>query len=124
MPAAPLEEPDRSNTFEGMLQRWKVLSLPLLLLAHHDRPPFSSQPSLTGHCGHGWTCSLPRPIAIDTRQPQDGTVEKGLHRPRLSAIIPILTAAGSHPDCRAITIALIKISRTLPSFRIDLLVDL
>jgi hypothetical protein len=33
MPAAPPEEPDRSNTFEGMLQRWKVLSLPLLLLA-------------------------------------------------------------------------------------------
>jgi hypothetical protein len=26
------------------------------LLAHHDRPPFSGRPSLTGHCGHGWTC--------------------------------------------------------------------
>src|SRR4051812_5592975 len=23
----------------------------------------------SGHCGHGWTCSLPRPVAIDTRQP-------------------------------------------------------
>jgi hypothetical protein len=30
-----------------------------LLLAHHDRPPFLGRPSLTGHCGHGWTCSLP-----------------------------------------------------------------
>ena len=28
---------------------------------HHDRPPFSGRPSLTGHCGHGLTCSLPRP---------------------------------------------------------------
>ena len=26
-------------------------------LAHHDRPPFFGRPSLTGHCGHGWTCS-------------------------------------------------------------------
>ena len=34
------------------------------LLAHHDRPPFSGRPSLTGHCGHGWTCSLPHPVAI------------------------------------------------------------
>jgi hypothetical protein len=33
--------------------------------AHHDRPPFLGRPSLTGHCGHGWTCSLPRPVAID-----------------------------------------------------------
>ena len=34
-------------------------------MAHHDRPPFSGRPSLTGHCGHGWICSLPRPVAID-----------------------------------------------------------
>ena len=26
-------------------------------LALHDSPPFSDRPSLTGHCGHGWTCS-------------------------------------------------------------------
>jgi hypothetical protein len=32
-------------------------------------------------------CSLPRPVAIDT--PQDVTVKKGLHRPKLNAIIPI-----------------------------------
>jgi hypothetical protein len=25
---------------------------------------FSGRPSLTGHCGHGWTYSLPRPVAI------------------------------------------------------------
>jgi hypothetical protein len=35
------------------------------LMAHRDRPPFSGRPSLTGHCGHGWTCSLPRPVAND-----------------------------------------------------------
>jgi hypothetical protein len=62
-------------------------------LAHDDRPRFSGRPSLTGHCGHGWTCSLPRPVAFDTPHSQEGTVKKGLHRPRLNAIIPILTAA-------------------------------
>ena len=52
--------------------RLGLLSLPftlatgkLSLLAHHDRPPFSGRPSLTGHCGHGWTSSLPRPVASD-----------------------------------------------------------
>jgi glutathione S-transferase len=35
------------------------------LLAHHDRPPFSGRPSLTGHCGHGWTRSLTRSVAHD-----------------------------------------------------------
>jgi hypothetical protein len=34
-------------------------------LALNDRPPFSGRPSLTGHCGHGWTCSLPHPVVID-----------------------------------------------------------
>ena len=34
-------------------------------MAQHDRPPFSGRPSLTGHCGHGWTCRLPRPVAHD-----------------------------------------------------------
>jgi hypothetical protein len=34
-------------------------------VAHLDRPPFSGLASLTGHCGHGWTGSLTRPVAID-----------------------------------------------------------
>ena len=80
-----------------------------LELALRDGRHFDGQPSLSGHCGHGWTCSLPRPVAIDTRQPQDGTVKKGLHRPRLSAIIPNLTAAGSHPDCRAVLIQIVAL---------------
>jgi hypothetical protein len=29
---------------------------------HHDMPPFSGRPSLTGRCGYGWTCSLPHPV--------------------------------------------------------------
>jgi len=45
---------------------------------------------------------LAPPVAIDTRQPQDGTLKKGLHRPWLNAIIPNLTAAGSLPDGRAV----------------------
>ena len=32
-------------------------------VAHHDRPPFSGPPSLTGHCGHGWTCQLTPPLS-------------------------------------------------------------
>ena len=49
--------------------------------------PLDGRRSLLGHCGRGWTCSSPGPVAIDTLQSQDGTVKEGLHRPRLSAII-------------------------------------
>jgi hypothetical protein len=34
-------------------------------LAHHDRPPFSRRPSLTGHCGHGAILGAQRSVAID-----------------------------------------------------------
>ena len=39
-----------------------------LLLAHRDGRHFDDQPSLSEHCGHGWTCSLPRPVAIEPFQ--------------------------------------------------------
>ena len=81
----------------------------LPLLALRDGRHSDGQPSLSGHCGHGWTCRLPGPVAIDARQPQVGTLKKGLHRPRLSAIIPNLTAAGSHPDCRAVLIQIVAL---------------
>jgi hypothetical protein len=35
-----------------------------------------------------------------------------LHRPRLSAITPILSAAGSHPDCRAILIKIVALYKS------------
>src|SRR5260370_37656994 len=35
--------------------------------------------------------------------------KKGLHQPRVSAIIPNLTAAGSHPDCRAVLIQIVAL---------------
>jgi hypothetical protein len=54
---------------------------------HSDGCHFDGRPSPSGHCGRGWTCSLPGPVAINTRKSQDGTVKKSLHRPRLSAII-------------------------------------
>ena len=63
--------------------------------------------SQTGHCGHGWTCSLAAQSRLVPRQPQEGTVKKGFRRPRLNVIIPILTAAGSHPDCRAVLIQIV-----------------
>jgi hypothetical protein len=66
---------------------------------------------------------LPRPVAIDTRQPREGAVKKGLHRPRLNAIIPILTAVGSHPDCRAVLIQIVAlylgVDATTHGFRIS-----
>jgi hypothetical protein len=52
---------------------------------------------------------LARADPIDARHSQDATVKKDLHRPRLSAIIPILTAAGSHPDCRAVLIQIVAL---------------
>jgi hypothetical protein len=52
---------------------------------------------------------LPGPVTIGARPSQDGTVKKGLHQPRLSAIIPIVTAAGSHLDCRAILILIVAL---------------
>jgi hypothetical protein len=36
---------------------------------------------LTGHCGHGSTCSLPRPVAIDTREPQVGALKRACPGP-------------------------------------------
>ena len=46
-------------------------------------------------------------------------MKKGLHRPRLSAIIPIITAAGSHPDCRAVLIQIVALylSRRMEALR-------
>jgi hypothetical protein len=51
--------------------RWLQLSV-CRPLAHHDRPPFSGRPSLTGHCGHGWTSSLPGPVASDPKATSNG----------------------------------------------------
>jgi hypothetical protein len=95
-----------------VLRRWPVptrlsnRSAKLPILAHRDGRRFDGQPSLSGHYGHGLTLQLIPPVA---RQPQDGTVKKGLRRPRLTAIIPILTAAGSHPDCRAVLIQIVAL---------------
>src|SRR6476661_7989814 len=62
--------------------------------ALNDRPPFSGRPSLTGHCGHGWTCSLPHPVTIDTRQPRDSATrptrdERHQHDARGAVILPL-----------------------------------
>src|SRR5207245_4427909 len=57
-------------------------------------------------------------VTIGARPSQDCTVKKDLHRPRHSAIILIVTAAGSHPDCRAVLIqivALYPLARRAPN---------
>jgi hypothetical protein len=79
------------------------------LMAHRDMLHCGGQASLTEHCGHGWTCSLPGPIAIDTREPPVGALEKGLLRPRLSAIIMSSRLPASHPDCRAVLIQIVAL---------------
>src|SRR5258708_6410187 len=49
------------------------------------------------------------PSAYTTQFLRAVTVKKGLHWPRLSAIIPNLSAGGSHPDCRAILIQIVAL---------------
>ena len=65
--------------------------------------------SQTGNTGHGWTCGLPGPIAIDTREPPVGALKKGLLRPRLSAIIMSSRLPASHPDRRAVLIQIVAL---------------
>src|SRR5258705_4763562 len=79
------------------------------LLAHSDGRHIDSRPWLSGHCGRGWTCSLPGPVAIDTWQSQDGTAKKGLAPAQAQRDHPIVMAAGSHPDCRAILIQIVAL---------------
>ena len=45
--------------------RRRLLHCMSLVVALNNGPPFSGRPSLTGYCGRGWTCNLPRPVAID-----------------------------------------------------------
>ena len=52
-----------ANEFKLRASRGALLSR-LHLLAHRDGRHFDGQPSLSGHGGHGWTCGLPRPVAM------------------------------------------------------------
>src|SRR5208282_4233456 len=61
------------------------------------------------HCGHGRTCSLPGPVAMHTRQSQDETVKKGLAPAPAERDHPMVTVAGSHPDCRAVLIQIVAL---------------
>jgi len=44
-----------------------------LFLAHRDGRHFDGQLSLSGHCGHGWTCGLPGPVAMTQGNCRAGT---------------------------------------------------
>ena len=57
----------------------------------HDRPPFSGRPSLTRHCGHGWTCA--RPAQSRLRPEGDLLVcgaisDEALHKTRFRCHVP------------------------------------
>jgi DNA-binding FrmR family transcriptional regulator len=47
--------------------------------------------------------------AIDSRQSQDGTVRKGLAPAQGQRDHHIVTAADSHPDCRAVLIQIVAL---------------
>jgi hypothetical protein len=70
-------------------------------VAHRDGRQFDGQPLLLGHCGRGWTCGLPRPVAMTQLQGGTGAW------PRLSAIIMSSRLPASHPDCRAVLIQIV-----------------
>jgi len=76
---------------------------------NNDGCHFDGRPSLSGHCGRGWTYSLPGPVTIDTRKSQDGTVKKGLAPAQAQRDHYIVSAAGSHPDCRAVLIQIVAL---------------
>jgi hypothetical protein len=76
-----------SNIRERMAEAGVFLQRKGSFMAHRHRPPFSSLTSLTGHCGHGWTCSLPRPVAIDPQLPIGGRFCCNAQRSRLMNVI-------------------------------------
>ena len=58
----PLELVAReTNVSIGRLSEWRERALAGAATAGAT---FPYPVSLTEHCGHGWTCSLPRPVAI------------------------------------------------------------
>ena len=72
----------------------------------NDKAPFSGRPSLTGHCGHGWTCSLPRPVAIDPISEVEGASQQSrpcrfLQRRKSPFVLcPLIQAATALGICR------------------------
>jgi putative ABC transport system substrate-binding protein len=63
-----VDAPETEAAANAIGRRLEVLTASTegdLEAAFTTRPPFSGRPSLTGHCGHCWTCSLPRPVAHD-----------------------------------------------------------
>jgi hypothetical protein len=77
-------------------------------MAHSDGRHSDGEPALSGHCRHGWTCSLPRPVAIDTGQLQGGTV-KGACTGTDSARSLCGHGCRLHPDCRAVLIQFVAL---------------
>jgi hypothetical protein len=78
-------------------------------VAHSDGRDFDGRPSLSGYCGRGSTYNLPGGHDWRTAIAGWHRQKKGLHRPRHSAIVLLVTAAGSHPDCRAILIQIVAL---------------
>ncbi len=63
------ERPGGENRFPLGLYVVALLICAFVAFWVNDRSRFSGRPSLTGHCGHGPTCSLPGPVANDPYQP-------------------------------------------------------
>jgi len=61
--------------------------------ALRDGRHFDGQPSLSGHCGHGCTCGLPRPVAM-TQGNCRAAPEKGLAQAQTQRDHHVVSAAG------------------------------
>ena len=77
-------------------------------MAHRDGRRFDGQPPLSGHCGHGWTCGLSHPVAM-TPVNCRAAPEKGLAQAQTQRDHYVVSAAGSHPDCRAVLIQIVAL---------------
>jgi hypothetical protein len=62
-------------------------------MAHLDGRHFDGQLSLSGHCGNGWTCGLPRPVAM-TQGNCRAAPEKGLAQAQTQRDHHVVPAAG------------------------------
>jgi hypothetical protein len=69
-----------------------------LFLAHRDERHLDAQPSLSGHCGRGRTCSLSDPVANDPNR-KSAALAKG------RVVVKWLSHPLTHPrqfDCRGL----------------------
>jgi len=71
----------------------RTCGIECLFLAHRDGRHFDGQPSLLERCGHGWTCGLPRPVAM-TQGNCRAAPEKGIAQAQAQRDHHVVMAVG------------------------------